>query len=432
MKKVFTIVSVLLTLALLAFTLTSCADTTTANTKTETNAAESSTGETVTAADLEALANEGDVTVDQSGATKISLNGSSVSVSGSGAAANGSTVTVSAGGTYELSGTLTDGRVIVDAEGEEVTLILNGANITCSYSSAIYVYEAKSATVYLAAGTENTLSDGSSYTYNDSYSSEADEEPNACLYAKDDLVIAGSGKLTVNGNADNGITSKDTLKIESVNLTVNAKNHAIKGKDDLIIKSGAYTLNCSGDALHGDANTTILNGEFSITGSDDGIHADNTVTINNGTFTIDAHEGVEGTIIKINDGTVTINASDDGINAAKKIDGVTPLVEINGGNITINMGQGDTDGVDSNGDIVINGGTISVNGQSPFDYDGTATVNGGTVYANGEQVTTLTNQFGGGMQGERGGQRPEQDGSSDQGGQPPQGGRNRQKPTETT
>ena len=72
------------------------------------------------------------------------------------------------------------------------------------------------------------------------------------------------------------------------------------------------------------------------------------------------------------------------------------MIEINGGNITIKMGQGDTDGVDSNGDIIINGGTINVTGQSTFDYDGTGKINGGTVICNGQEVTTLPNQFMGG------------------------------------
>ncbi len=369
-------------------------------------------------AETEELINKSEVSVNTNGAKSINLNKDSVKVSGSGAVADGSVITVSSGGTYEISGTLTDGRIIVDAEGEDVTLVLNGADISCSYSSAIYIYEAKSATIYLADGTKNSLSDGSSYSYNDNYSSQADEEPNACIYSKDDLVISGTGSLSIKANLNNGITSKDTLLIESVSLSINAKNTAIKGKDDLVIKSGSYTISTEeGDAIHGDNNTTILDGTYNLTSADDGIHADNTVTIGGGTFTITAHEGIEGTVIVINGGKIDISADDDGINAAQKIDGITPKVEINGGEITINMAQGDTDGIDSNGDISINGGTISVNGQSPFDYDGTATVNGGTVYSNGSQVNELANQFDG-----------QQGGSGNMGGQPPQGDNNGQPP----
>ncbi len=417
MKKQYKITALIISIVLLAFTLTSCTLKNGTDTNEITTAA--SSGESVTGADIDALINESDVSVTADGATAIVLNGSSVQINGSGAEADGTTVRVTSGGTYEISGTLSDGRIIVNADGEEVTLILNNADITCSYSSAIYIYEAKSATVYLADGSQNTLSDGSSYTYNDSYSSQADEEPNACLYSKDDLVIAGSGRLTVNGNLYNGITSKDTLLIESVTLTVNAVNTGIKGKDDLVIKSGVYTLDCGGDAIHGDSNTTILDGTFSLTSDDDGIHADNTVTINNGAYTINAHEGIEGTLVVINAGTFEINASDDGINAAQKIDGVTPTVTINGGDITINMAQGDTDAIDSNGNIEINGGTVNINAQSPFDYDGTGTINGGKVYVNGSEVTSLSNQFAGGM----GGMGTQMPGGGMQGGQPPQGGR---------
>ena len=145
---------------------------------------------------------------------------------------------------------------------------------------------------------------------------------------------------------------------------------------------------------------TITGGTFNITAKSDGIQGITKATITGGTFNISAAEGIEATYVKVDNGTINIEASDDGINASQKSNIGTPIVEINGGNITITMGQGDTDGVDSNGDIVINGGTTSVTGQSTFDYDGTGTINGGTVICNGEQVTTLPNQMmGGGMNG---------------------------------
>ena len=119
---------------------------------------------------------------------------------------------------------------------------------------------------------------------------------------------------------------------------------------------------------------------------------------------IAACEGIEATYVLISGGDITIAASDDGINAARKSSAYTPTAEITGGTVTITMGAGDTDGIDSNGNIIITGGTISVSGNSSFDYDGTATFTGGTVYVNGQQVTTLTNQMmGGGMGGFGGG-----------------------------
>ncbi|MBQ6539450.1 MAG: carbohydrate-binding domain-containing protein, partial [Oscillospiraceae bacterium] len=141
------------------------------------------------------------------------------------------------------------------------------------------------------------------------------------------------------------------------------------------------------------------------------------VEISGGTFAITAHEGIEGTYILISGGEIGIQASDDGINAARKSTAYTPTVEITGGTVSVTMGAGDTDGIDSNGDIVITGGTVSVNGNSAFDYDGSATFTGGTVYINGQQVTALPNQMmGGGMGGGPGGHGGQGGGPGGQGG----------------
>ena len=136
---------------------------------------------------------------------------------------------------------------------------------------------------------------------------------------------------------------------------------------------------------------------------DDGIHGTSLVQIDGGSFSISAAECIEGTYIRINDGQFDLSSWDDGINAAKKSSAYTPTVEINGGSINITMSAGDTDGIDSNGDIIVNGGTVSVSGNSTFDYDGTARFNGGTIYCNGQQVTEIPNQMMGGRGGNMGG-----------------------------
>ena len=127
--------------------------------------------------------------------------------------------------------------------------------------------------------------------------------------------------------------------------------------------------------------------------------------MNDGKFNITAREDLEGTYVKINGGTVTISASDDGINAANKSSEYSVIVEINGGTINITMGQGDTDGIDANGNLYINGGTITISGQSPFDYDGEAKYTGGKMIINGSETTEITNQFGGMGPGGQGGGR---------------------------
>lgn len=126
---------------------------------------------------------------DLTNAVKITLSDSNIKIAGSGAQEKDGSITISDGGVYVISGRLSDGRVMVDADGKEVTLVMSGADITCSYSSPLYIYKSKTTTVYLAPGTENTLTDGESYTFNDSYSSAEEEEPNACFYSKSDLII---------------------------------------------------------------------------------------------------------------------------------------------------------------------------------------------------------------------------------------------------
>ena len=142
-------------------------------------------------------------------------------------------------------------------------------------------------------------------------------------------------------------------------------------------------------------------GTINIDAAKNGIRATTTLTVDGGALDIDAAEGLESTQVEINDGTINIVAVDDGINAGQKSDSYDIVLTINGGNTTINMGQGDTDAIDSNGDLYINGGTIDITAQSAFDYDGVGQMTGGNVTVNGQTVTQLTNSMMGG--GGRGG-----------------------------
>ena len=124
-----------------------------------------------------------------------------------------------------------------------------------------------------------------------------------------------------------------------------------------------------------------------------------------GKLDLNAHEGLEATWIQINDGTINIAASDDAINAAYKSAKISPTAEFNGGYVTIVMGSGDTDAVDSNGNLIITGGTLDITAQSPFDYDGTCQKTGGTLIINGTETDTISNQMMGGGKGGRTGGR---------------------------
>ena len=192
------------------------------------------------------------------------------------------------------------------------------------------------------------------------------------------IVIEGENNLTTTGSDTNTIDSKDDLMITGTGtLNINSVDNGIKSNDDLTVESG--TLN--------------------ITAGSDGLKANETLTINGGTMDIEAREALEATEIILNDGTINITASDDAINASYKSDSKPPMIEMNGGDITIEMMQGDTDALDSNGDLYINGGTLTISAQSPFDYDGIGELNGGTVIVNGQKINQLTNQMMGGMEG---------------------------------
>ena len=314
---------------------------------------------------------------------------------------------ITSGGSYDLSGEYES--VTINTK-EEVTLNLNGVEITNSNGPGINVVEAE--LVIITLSEENKIS------------STTTEDLDGAIYSKADLVFSGTGSLEVKSNYD-GIVSKDSLVIKNGTYTINSDDDGIRGKDSVEISDGTFTINAGGNGIKSTNDedeklgyVTISSGNYNITAKNDGIKAITKVFISGGNFDIIAVEGIEATYVKIDDGTINIEASDDGINAGQKSNSGTPTVEINGGNITITMGQGDTDGVDSNGDIIINGGTISVTGQSTFDYDGTGTINGGTVICNDEEVTTLPNQFmGGGMKdgnfkpmnqdGEQEGERPQ-------------------------
>ncbi|MBO7563790.1 MAG: carbohydrate-binding domain-containing protein [Clostridiales bacterium] len=284
------------------------------------------------------------------------------------------TVKITEEGTYVVTGSTSDGMLIIDVDKEEdVHLILKEATINSSTSAAIYVLSADE--VYITLEGDNVLSNGGQYVAID------ENDIDAVIFSKDDLTINGSGSLTIDTDA----------------------NHAIVCKDDMVITGGNFDINAKVDAINTNDSLAITDGTFKISCGDDAIHTDGILQIDGGTFDITAAEGLEGTYITINDGTLVINASGDGINAGQKVQDYTPTVIINGGDITITMGAGDTDGIDSNGNIYINGGTTRISGQSTVDYDGVAEKNGGTLIINGEETDTIPNQFMGGFPNGQGG-----------------------------
>ncbi len=344
---------------------------------------------------------------DAAGAVTIALNGSSATASADSVQISGSTVTITAAGTYVLSGSLENGSVIVSAaEDDKVQLVLDGASIHAQTYAAIYVVQADKVFLTLAEGTVNSLSNGGSFVQLD------DNDVDGVIFAKDDLTLNGSGSLTVTSPAGHGIVGKDEVTITGGSYEISAASCAIRGKDSIAVCGGAFTLRAGTDGLHAEnsdddtlGSICITGGSFSITEADDGIHANTLLQIDGGEMNISAAEGLEATCIRLNGGDVSISASDDGVNAAQKSSACLATFEMNDGTLTVVIGAGDTDGIDSNGSIIVNGGTIDVTGQSAFDCDGTAQYNGGTILVNGQQVDSIPIQMMGGMGGGFGGGR---------------------------
>ena len=311
--------------------------------------------------------------------------------------ADGDTVTLTEAGVYVLSGSAKEAQVVVDAGDEDkVQLVLDGLSIVNADKPCILVENADKVFLTSAEGRENSL------TVSGVFSGDED----AVIFSRDDLVLNGLGTVTVISSKD-GIRTNDDLKLTGGAWNISASDAALKAHDSICAYDGVYVLEAGSDGLHAEDNDddtagsiVIEGGSFTIRAGDDGVHATTSLTVNGGTLTVSAAEGMEATQVIINSGVIGISASDDGINAGRKSKALSVKIEISGGELAIVMGAGDTDGIDSNGDLIITGGTIDVTGQSPFDYDGSCTYTGGTLIVNGQEIDQVTNQMmGGGMMG---------------------------------
>lgn len=317
---------------------------------------------------------------------------------------SGQDVQISAGGVYVLTGEAQDVTVAVNVdETEKVQLVLDGLSVTNADVPVIYVGSADKVFVTTTEGSTNTLTVTGTFAY------EADEKADAAIFSRDDLVLNGLGTLVVS-STDNGITSKDDLKVTGGTCQVTAVADALEANDSIRVAEGALTLSSTTkDGMHSeddDDDTTgyvyVCGGTISIDAADDGIHATTYLQVDGGTLSISAAEALEATYVQVNGGELDITASDDGINASYKSKSIgTPTIEVTGGNISVAMGAGDTDALDANGDLIVSGGQIDITGQFAFDFDGTSSFTGGTITVNGEQVSEITNSMmmGGGMMG---------------------------------
>lgn len=256
-----------------------------------------------------------DVTWDSSSEVTIDLSNPTAT---DGVTVSDGVITITKAGNYKLTGTY-EGQIKVEAaDSDMVRLILNNATITNSTGAAINVVKADEVVIYTASGTTNTVSDGSSY------SDAASGSPDAAIYSKSDLTLAGEGTLKVEGKYEEGIHTTDGLVIASGTLEVNAANTGIKGKDYVDILDGTVTVTASQDGIKATNDTDgnrgwvrLSGGTVNISAGDDGFKAERVLEISGGTLNItQSNEGIEAQYINILDGTVNVTSSDDGINAS--------------------------------------------------------------------------------------------------------------------
>ncbi|GKV54069.1 hypothetical protein NCCP2222_00160 [Sporosarcina sp. NCCP-2222] len=319
--------------------------------------------------------------------TYIELDGNEASFSESQSIlASEGKLTIKTSGVYVLSGTWDNGQIVVDAEDEgTVRLVFNGVDIKSEISAPVFIQNAANTIISLEDGTLNTLTDAKEYVLDES----SEGEPNAALFSKDNLTINGTGSLRVVGNMNDGIKSKDDLKITSGTIEVEAVDDGIVGRDVVGVKDGSITIQAGGDGIKStnekkeNGGIAIQGGHFEITAANDGVQAAKSLYVMDGTFSIKTGGGSPDSIqaseqrpdpwgmtesaekdsdtpstkgikaavqLAVGGGTFTIDSLDDAVHS-------NDSVTIIDGSFDIETGD---DGIHADSSVVTAGGTISI------------------------------------------------------------------------
>lgn len=367
-----------------ALVLSGCSKT---NNSNETSSGSTSTDSSAQGIDVSNMFSDRDKEIgyDEENSTVIKLSDDSTTCDSDAVQISGNTVTIIDEGTYILSGTLTDGMVIVDAEDtDKVQLVLDGVDITSAESAAIYVREADKVFITTASDSKNTLTNGGTYTAID------DNNIDAAIFSKSDLTLNGAGSLTITAKAGHGVVSKDDLVLTSGTYQIDAASHGLSGKDSVRIASGSYTIVSGKDGIHAEnADDTSLgfvylaDGTFDITSDGDGISAGNWLQADGGVYTVKAGGGSEN--VQKSDGewqfgpgqqTESTDTTEEDTVSMKAIKAAGELI-LKGGKYSLDSAD---DTIHSNANITISDGEFTLaSGDDGIHADSATTISGGTI-----------------------------------------------------
>lgn len=318
----------------------------------------------------------------------ITFDGDTITTTSDTVVVDGSTATISQEGTYILSGTLTDGTLLIDApDTAKIQLVLDGVDLYSESYAPIYTREADKVFLTLAPDSENTLSNSGTYTQQD------DHNVDAPLFCRSDLTLNGTGSLTVNSPGGHGIVCKDELAITGGTYAITAASHGLSANDGVCIGAGSFTITSGKDGIQSqhDEDTSLgyvylEAGTYTFTCDGDGINASSWLTVVDGTFSLTCGGGnangethLESSMGMGGPGfqsSTTQDTTTEDTPSCKGLKAGTTLT-LEGGTFTMDSAD---DAIHSNSDVIVQAGTYQLNtGDDAIHADNALTIQGGDI-----------------------------------------------------